>query len=231
MSINVIAVKETRHKKYLLNSPCYSIWVFADEDPSHTATEYKCHFAGYKVFPNEKLCALLCQQPNGGIGYLSVVEDSFPSGGNIIVDWTHSEMMTAWDVDRDRGKTLIRLKEIDWEALAESEADVHVTHSFEDLLQGEIESAFELGYPDIDRLRLLSEGKTVYGFSEHDFRYIKGCPDITVERPPSGGLHLSHLDESNNYHKQRYFFHTESQARQSFWEYLQKQGVKPEEEQ
>ena len=226
MTINFFAVKETKHRKYLLDSRCFALWVFADEDPSHTATEYKCHFAGYKVFPNEKLYALLCQQPDGGLDYLNTVEQADPEGEGVGT-WTHAEMFLCFDIDANRYNALIRWKEIDWETELEDQDPDEC--SFEDLLQEEIESAVEHGYPDMDQLRAISEGKTVYGLSKHDFRYIEGCPEITVERPSNGGLLLSYRDENDDLHKQRYFFHTESQARRDFWHYLQEQGVKPEE--
>lgn len=225
MTVNFFAIKETRFKKYLYNAPCYSTWVFADEDTSHSATDYLCHFAGYIVFPNEGLNTVLRQHSDGGIEYLAVVEDATPEGANLGT-WTYARMIPSWDVDRDRDKTLIRWAEIDWDDVLEN--DDFDNDTAEEILEKMIEGAVDSGYPDIERLRSMSMGRTVYGFSEHDFRHIKGCPDILLERPPGGGLHLSHLTEDNRYFKRRYFFHTESQARQDFWEYLQEQGVKPE---
>lgn len=46
--------------------------------------------------------------------------------------------------------------------------------------------------------------------------------DIYVERPLSGGLLLSCI-EDNMYFKKRYFFYSEEEARELFTEYVKKQ--------
>lgn len=229
MTINFFATRETKWNQYLLNSPCFATWTFVDEDPEHSAAEYKCHFVQYLVFPNEELRSLLRDHLDGGDEYLSGVQDSFPDGSKGIVgSWTYSGMLPCLDVDRNRNRSLIRWREIDWDVL-ETYEDCTDNTTLEEIIQEGIEEAIDCGYPDVERLRAISEGQTVYGFSSHDFRYIEGCPMVSLERTSSGGFVLSHIDESNVFHKQRYFFHSEGQARKDFWEYLQEQGVKPEE--
>ena len=250
MSVNVIAIKETGWEEYLFDSPCYGIWVYAEEDPTNNQeNDYKLYFVKYEVFPNAKLEAHLeslnrCKTDHS---YLNEVEASCPEHEFDFIDTDKA----------DNDDTLIRREEFDWEEfhLEQAQESEQFRIGEETFIADKIEEYLESfrcngGYPDYPRLnsivsptRLDPESGGFYlpgvpgfnmsEFSESDFRYIKGQSiEIAVERPLSGGLLLtaSTDDFPSQYYKQRYFFHTEGQARQSFWEYLQKQGVKPEKE-
>lgn len=260
MTVNVIAIKETGWEEYLFDSPCYGIWVYAEEDPTNNQeNDYRLHFVTYQVFPNEKLEAhldsieALAKSEPGTYyenvarhEYLDEVEASYPEHEFDFIDTDEA----------DNSETLVRLEEFDWEAfhLEQAKEDEQFRIGEESFIRDKIEGHLEYlrcngGYPDYPRLAAIAKptifdpesggfyltGKPGFNlpeFSEYDFRYIKDQSiQITVERPLSGGLLLTASTDEYppQYYKQRYFVHTEGEARKAFWNYLQKQGVKPEE--
>jgi len=53
----------------------------------------------------------------------------------------------------------------------------------------------------------------------------KKCPPITLERISNGGYLLTYIGDNNVFYKQKYFYYTQKEAREDFWDYLKEQGI------
>lgn len=226
MTVNVIAIPETGWEEELFNSPCYGIFLYCTEEEHPEApTYYRLHFFKYQIFPNDALEA-----------HLETLEAAAKLAGDYFEDQARHEYLDEFEnscpeypfdfirvEDADSNESVIQLAEVPYEEFEGDEKE-----AVESCLEGCRESLQRNGgYPDHPRLLAISNkrGWTQPEFSQSDIRYIEGAPEFTVERPGSGGLLIRTQDFE---FKHRYFFCTEVEARQEFWEYIVSEGYVPE---